>query len=368
MGIEEEIREIEEEIAETPYNKSTEQHIGRLKSKLAKLREELAEQGEGTGGGGGYDVPKTGDATVALVGFPSVGKSTLLNALTNAESETADYGFTTLEVVPGMLKYEGIDIQLLDVPGLIEGASEGRGRGREVMSVLRNSDLLLFLVDVFEPRQYTKLRDELYTNGIRMDTRSPDVRVNRKDRGGIDIRKHADVGLDDETVREACKQHGIVNASIVLQEDVGIDELNDAILGNRVYVDTLVAVNKIDLADHETLEEARSELREQGVDTAVGVSAEEEEGLCALKEKIRSSLDVVRIYLKPQGGEADMEDPLVLRKGCTVEDVAREIHRDFEGRFRYARVWGESAAHPGQQVGQDHLLMDEDVLTVVMKR
>jgi len=94
MGLEEEIREIEEEIASTPYNKSTEAHIGRLKSKLAELKEKLENQSS-AGGGTGYSVEKHGDATVALVGFPSVGKSTLINAMTNADSEVGSYEFTT---------------------------------------------------------------------------------------------------------------------------------------------------------------------------------------------------------------------------------------------------------------------------------
>jgi ribosome-interacting GTPase 1 len=128
MGLEDEIEAIREEIRETPYNKSTEAHIGRLKSKLAEKKEQLERQSS-SGGGAGYAVQKTGDATVALVGFPSVGKSTLLNALTNADSEVGAYEFTTLSVNPGMLQYRGANIQLLDVPGLIEGAAGGRGRG-----------------------------------------------------------------------------------------------------------------------------------------------------------------------------------------------------------------------------------------------
>ncbi|MDY6765475.1 MAG: GTP-binding protein, partial [Halobacteria archaeon] len=356
MGIDEEIKEIEEEIAETPYNKATEQHIGRLKAKLSKLKEKRAQQESGSGGGGGYAVEKTGDATVVLVGFPSVGKSTLLNQLTNAESETGDYGFTTIEVVPGMLKHRGAEIQILDVPGLIEGASGGRGKGREVLSVVRSADLLLFLVDVFEPQQYTKLRDELYSNGIRMDTTPPEVIINRRDRGSIDVRKVGDVSLSDEAIKETCNQHGIVNASVVIREDITLDELNDAILDNRVYVDTMVAVNKVDLADEDTINWTREELSEQGVDEAIGISAEKGLGLDVLKERMFESLDLIRVYLKPQGGEADMDDPLVVPAGSTVKDVARKIHRDFQQRFRYAKVWGESAKHDEQQVGKDHEL------------
>jgi small GTP-binding protein len=365
MGLEEEIQEIEEEIAETPYNKATEEHIGRLKAKLSKLKDELAEKQSGGGGGGGYDVPKHGDATVALVGFPSVGKSTLLNALTNAESEVGSYEFTTLDVVPGMLKYKKVDIQLLDVPGLIEGASGGRGRGREVMSVLRSADLLLFVVDVFEPEGYEKLRNELHENGIRMDTSPPDVHIDRRDRGGIDVRKTDDVSLSDDVIENTLREHGIVNGIVVVREDVTVEQLNDAVLDNRVYIDSMVAVNKVDLADESVLERAREKLSEEGVESAVGVSAEEKRGLDALKDRIFENLDLVRVYLRPQGGDPDYEEPLVLEKGATVGDVTEKIHRDLDGRLRYAKVWGESAVHEGQQVGEDHELADEDVLTVL---
>src|SRR6056297_1704661 len=177
MGLQEEIEEIEEEIATTPYNKSTEQHIGRLKAKLAEKKEKLQVQQSGSGGGPGYAVEKTGDATVALVGFPSVGKSTLINALTNADSEVGTYDFTTLEVNPGMLQYNGANIQLLDVPGLIEGAAGGRGGGKEVLSVVRTADLVLFVLSVFEIDQYDRLYDELYDNKVRLDQEPPRVSI-----------------------------------------------------------------------------------------------------------------------------------------------------------------------------------------------
>jgi len=170
MGLEEEIEAIEDEIASTPYNKSTEAHIGRLKAKLAEKKEKLENQSS-AGGGTGYAVEKHGDATIALVGFPSVGKSTLINALTNAESETGEYEFTTLDVNPGMLKHNGANIQVLDVPGLIEGAAGGRGGGKEVLSVVRTADLAVFMLSVFEIEKYERLKEELYLNKIRLDTK-----------------------------------------------------------------------------------------------------------------------------------------------------------------------------------------------------
>lgn len=110
-------------------------HIGLLKARLAKLRRELIEPKGGGGGGGGegFDVAKTGDARVGFVGFPSVGKSTLLTNLAGVYSEVAAYEFTTLTTVPGVIRYKGAKIQLLDLPGIIEGAKDGKGRGKQVI-------------------------------------------------------------------------------------------------------------------------------------------------------------------------------------------------------------------------------------------
>lgn len=123
------------QMARTQKNKATAYHLGLLKAKLAKYRRELlTPTGKGGGGGGeGFDVTKSGDARVGLIGFPSVGKSTLLNKMTGTFSEIAAYEFTTLTCIPGVINYKGAKIQLLDLPGIIEGAKDGKGRGRQVL-------------------------------------------------------------------------------------------------------------------------------------------------------------------------------------------------------------------------------------------
>jgi ribosome-interacting GTPase 1 len=370
MGLEEEIEEIREEIRTTPYNKSTEAHIGRLKAKLAEKKEEFERRQSGSGGGPGYAVEKTGDATVALVGFPSVGKSTLLNALTNADSDVAAYEFTTLDVNPGMLQYRGANIQLMDVPGLIEGAAGGRGGGQEVLSVVRTADLVIFLLSVFEIQQYDRLYDELYANGIRLDETPPRVSVRPKAKDGISVTASADLELDEETVAEVVREHGYANADVTVGEPVDIDRLIDGIVENRVYLPSLVAVNKADLIEPDYKETVDAELAEHGIDTeaAIFISAAEGRGLDPLRERIWDELGLVRIYMDKPGRGVDREEPLVLREGDTVGDACERLGGTFDERFRFARVRGPSAKHDDQQVGRGHELADEDVLRIVTRK
>ena len=370
MGLEEEIEEIKEEIATTPYNKSTESHIGRLKAKLAEKKEKLEKQQSGGGGSGGYAVEKHGDATVALVGFPSVGKSTLLNAMTNADSEVGSYEFTTLDVNPGMLQYRGANIQILDVPGLIEGAADGRGGGREVLSVVRTADLVVFLLSVFEIHQYERLREELYENKIRLDQRPPKVSINKNIKGGLRVNSSVDQDISEDVIKEVLREHDYINADVALGEKVDLDRLIDGIQDNREYLPSLVAVNKADLIEKDYLPTVHEDLREVGIDPdeTVFISAEAEKGLDALKEALWDELGLIRVYMDKPGRGVDYDEPLVVREGDTVDDALHKLGGNFDERFRFARVTGPSAKHDEQQVGRDHELEDEDVLRIIARK
>ncbi len=370
MGLEEQIEDIEREIAETPYNKASEQHIGRLKSRLAELRERLETRQTGDSGGEGYHVAKSGDATVAMVGFPSVGKSTLLNAVTNAESEVGAYDFTTLEVNPGMIEHRGAQIQLLDVPGLIQGAAGGRGRGREVLSMVRAADLIMIVLDPFEIERYHDLIQELRSNQIRIDVDPPRVSVTPKGKGGISVTTVSNFDLDEDTVAEVVREQGFVNADIHIAENLDIDRLIDGIMDNRVYIPSITVVNKIDTVDDTSMQSVTSELQEEGIDPdeVIFVSGEQDIGLEELKDRIWDKLSLRRIYMKKPGESPDFDEPLIVRDGTTIGDVLGRLGGDFEQRFRYARVTGPSASHDEQRVGLDHHLADEDILTLTLRR
>jgi small GTP-binding protein len=364
-NIEEQIREIEEELAKTDYNKKTQHHIGKLKAKISRLRDEAELRRSKGPKTAGYSVRKSGNATVALVGFPSVGKSTLLNKITNAQSEVAAYQFTTLTVVPGLMEHKGAKIQVLDMPGLIKDASKGKGRGKEVLSVVRSADLILLMIDVFETNVQV-LVDELKTANIRLNQRPPDIVIAKKNRGGVIVNFTTKQStLDEDLVTDMLNEYGHINADIVIREDIVEDQLIDYVSGNRLYMPGLVVINKTDLVQKDYLKQIEKRLKGWKV---IPISAERGVGLAKLKDEIYEALRFIRIYMKPQGKEADMVEPLVIKDGSDIGMICDSIHRDFKRNFRYAQIWGKSARFPGQIVGLDHKVADQDVVTIIVKR
>ena len=355
------IAEIEEEISSTKYNKVTQHHIGKLKAKLAQLREQVVAQSSGPKGSG-YGVRKAGDATVAIVGLPSVGKSTLLNSVTGAESETAAYAFTTLDVIPGVLQHRQARIQLLDLPGLIAGAARGAGRGREVLSVIRAADLILHLVDAAEPAPQVILQ-ELEDAGLRLDRRRPNGAIAHTGRGGIEIVSTVVQELEEEAIKAVAREYGVVNAQIVLREQFNLDLLVDLLAGTRVYPPSLTVLTKIDLASEVQLARAR-----KLCPGAIEIAPPTGQGLETLRDAIYSRLDFISVFMKPQGQPADLEEPLVVRRGTSVAEICQALHRDFRRKFRYALVWGDSAKFPGQTVGLAHMLADGDLVSIITHR
>jgi len=356
-SISRQIKEIEEELARTKYNKATQGHIGRQKAKLARLREQRSQSGGG-GAGLGYGIKKEGDSTVVLVGFPSVGKSTLLNRLSNADSQVGSYDFTTLNVVPGVMEYKNARIQVLDIPGVIEGVSEGKGRGREVLSVARNADLIIIILDAGRHRQLDIIRRELHESGFRLDQSRPEVRITKRSGGGLDIGSAVRLTkVTKDMVKDALREFKILNAEVVIRQDITIDQLTDCIIGNRTYIPSLVVVNKSDTVSSGELEWVKKRCGD-----CVAISAGEGTGIKELREAIWNRLRLIRVFMKKPGKEPDMKEPVIIRKGSTIRDVAGKIHRSWGGADS-ARVWG-SSRFPGQRLGLGYVLKDRDVVEI----
>lgn len=381
MGVMEKIKEIEAEMARTQKNKATNYHLGTLKAKLARLRNELfVEQsgGSGSGAGEGFDVARNGDARVALIGFPSVGKSSLLGAMTSTESEAAAYEFTTLTCIPGVLNYKGSKIQVLDLPGIIEGAAHGAGRGKEVIAVARNADAILIVLDSMKEglnRHREILEKELETVGIRLNQRPPDVIVSKKKSGG-GVRFSSTVpqtklGPDPEkVVTQILREYKIVSADVLAREEITVDQLVDVVLGNRQYKPCLYLYNKIDAVTIEEVDQlARMPHSMVGsVAKRFNIGEPMEDDL--LKQNLWKYLGLTRVYTKRKGSPPDLEEPVVLsniRKGTYVKSLCANISSQLLRDFNYALVWGTSAKHSPQRCGLSHKLDDEDVVQIVSK-
>ncbi|QRW00097.1 hypothetical protein RhiJN_28115 [Ceratobasidium sp. AG-Ba] len=376
MGVLEKIKEIEEEMARTQKNKATEYHLGLLKAKLAKYRAQLLEPTTKSGKPGeGFDVQK--NARVALIGFPSVGKSTLLSLTTKTASEAASYEFTTLTAIPGVLEYEGVRIQLLDLPGIVEGASQGRGRGRQVVSVAKTADLILIMLDATKSTEQRRLLEyELDAVGIRLNKTKPDVVFKQKTGGGITINNTVKLTkIDEKTVKTILAGYKIHNCDVMIREDITVDEFIDVLLGTRKYIPCLYVYNKVDAISLELM----NELAHQ--DHTLVISCEMNLNIDYLLERIWGELGLVKVYTKKRGEHPDLSDPICLRKGATIEHVCHGIHRSLAEKFKYALVCDElrrKTTRLGQivqvlatcsegLVGLTHQVADEDVVSIFTK-
>jgi len=269
-----------------------------------------------------------------------------------------------LNVIPGMLAYGHAKIQILDVPGIVKGASDGTGRGKEVLSVMRNADMAMLLIEVSHPEHLDVMLHEIRNTNIRINQHKPYVKIRKTSKNGIRIGKTVKLrNLTDDTIKAILKEFRINNADVLIREEINDDQLIDLIEDNKEYMPGIVILTKADTVSRERAEEIR---RNIGAD--IIISAEKRSGIEELKKLIFDRLELVRIFLKQPGKEADMEIPLIMKKKCTIRDVCDKLHRDFVSKFKFARIWGASSKFPGQKLlSLDHILADKDVLELHMR-
>ena len=366
MGVLEKIAEIEAEMARTQKNKATSGHLGLLKAKLAKLKRELMEPKGGGGGGAGegFDVAKSGNARIGFVGFPSVGKSTLLSNLSGVHSEAAAYEFTTLTCVPGVINYKGAKIQLLDLPGIIEGAKDGKGRGRQVIAVARTCSLIFLCLDVLKPLGHKRIIEkELEGYGIRLNKEPPNIYFKKKEKGGINMNSTVNLTqLDLDIVKNILGEYRIHNADVTFKCDATADDLIDVVEGNRLYIPCIYVLNKVDQISIEELDIIYK------IPHCCPISAHHQWNFDFLLEKMWEYLHLTRVYTKPKGQLPDYNDPVVFsEKNVSIEKFCNSIHKTILKDFKHALVWGTSVKHQPQKCGKDHVLQDEDVVQIVKK-
>ena len=303
--IPEKILALEEMLAIIPHHKGTDKMIAQLRKRLSQHKEESQRRPSTTRQYDPFSVKKEGCSQVVLVGLPNSGKSQILASLTNALPLIADYPFTTRTPLPGMMKFENVQIQLVDAPPLMDEFAE-----TGLFNLIRNADGLAFVLDLSEDcrTQVDLIVEELNRRRIRILLKTEE--------------KMAAIGLF----------------------------LKRAILIG----------NKADL--REAQENCRVLRRAfSSKYTTICISAKEGLNLEELKGDIFSILDLVRAYTKAPGKTADFNDPVILPKGRTVLDFAAQIHKDFAQKLRFARIWGKEK-YDGQMVQRDYVLRDGDII------
>ncbi len=373
--VEDRIKELEERLASTKVNKATQKSINFIKAQLAKLRESLIQiVSSKKGGGGGFGIKKSGDAQIAFIGFPSVGKSSLLNLLTEGDThlKVAAYDFTTITAIPGMMNIEDAKIQLIDLPGIILGAATGKGKGKEVLGAVRSAELILIIICFREDgtinfQDLKKIRNELHNAGIRLNSRPSRISIKEQTRGGIHYTSKGPQLMDKDEVKALLNELGLRNAGVHFNEpNTTPDQLIDFIMGNRVYTKEFVVINKVDLMKNTLSPEEITE--SIGHNHWVMISAKNQENINALRHRIFQELNLIRVYLKPPKKEADMDEPIILHKGDTMKTLCRKIHKRFVKDFRFSLIWGNSARHPGQKIANlNHIIEDGDIVSIYTK-
>ncbi len=362
--VEEKIRALEEFLKVAPKHKGAENLLYWAKRRLAELREELEKQKQRKKGGRSpFTIEKEGAAQIALLGIPNSGKSSLLARLTRAKVEISPRPLTTVIPVVGMLPYEDINFQLVELPGIMPNV----GWVHRSIGLAKNSDLIAIVVDMsLNPiKQLEYIFKELEDHGLTL--RKPQGRVIVERSGLIGIRilnfGHADFSIDE--LKELLKQYRIHGATVKIFGKVTLEDVEKAILGMNIYKPIVIILNKMDVnGAKEKAQMVEKWLRERGYDMPVlKVSAKTGEGLKDIAPTIFKVLDIIRVYTKKPNAER-AERPLVLRRGATVEDVVRSIHSRMLEGFRYAKIWGPSAKYPGERVGLEHILEDGDVVEI----
>jgi ribosome-interacting GTPase 1 len=267
-----------------------------------------------------------GAAQVALIGPPNAGKSSLLARLTGSQTEIGPYPFTTKAPIPGMLPYDDVHFQLVDLPPISRDFMEPW-----YVNALQSCDAAWLVVDLSDP--------ECVEHVIAIRERLDERRVTLEERWPGGAGPPAPSAPDGGTGAE------------------GEEAVPDPF---RLFLPTLLVANKADLDPEPDEIETLEELADARF-PALRVSAETGQGLEGLAPFLFEGLGVVRVYTKAPGRDADKDRPYTLRRGATVQDVARLVHRELADSLKFARVWG-SGLFDGQQVGPDHVLADRDVI------
>lgn len=317
-----------------PSHKGAEKLKADISKKIARAKKEIEKQKEQEkkkGSAPSLSVKKEGIGQIAIVGLPNSGKSTLLKALTEINVEIAPYPFTTKKPQIGMMPYRDAKIQLVEMPAVIKGSAKGQAQGTQILSVIRTADAVVLLAKGREEEE--ALKKEMALAKIILDEKKPRIEIKQSKFKGITISGKKFLKCKEGELVEFLKNMGMFNVEVILSEPTTIAKAIQAMDNSIVYIPCLK------------------------------INPFEEKDLEGLKKKIFELLGKILIYTKKPGKKADYTDPLAIKKGTTIDNVARLVHKDLAKKLKVARVWG-STKFPGQRVPKNFVPKDGDLVEI----
>jgi hypothetical protein len=367
----EKLQKMQEFLSCVPQHKGTLKLRGTIKKKMAIIRADLEDKKrKGTGkssGGPKLFVEKEGSAQIALVGMTNVGKSCLMCATTNSKVLVTPTPFSTHEPVPGIMSYSDVQFQIVEAPAVMEGSADGRAGGHVTLGLARNADGVILMVDLsHDPVGQLKLvLAELEKSRVLVSRPSGRVDIDRRHAGAalriILVGKLLDCSMQD--VEDLLRSYKIVDAIVKISGDVRLDDVEDAIFETTTYKPAVIVANKLDLP------EAEANLRRlkhyvNGKFPVIAMSCEQKTGIDELGKALFDSLGIIRIYTKEPGMRVHSDHPFALRRGVTINELAKNIHKEFVSNFMFAMVWAKRLPFSPKKVGLGFQLEDGDIVEI----
>ena len=356
-------------LAATPQHKGNERLRAQVKTKMAELKQEIITQrGRRGSGKSPWSVQREGAAQVMVVGLTKSGKSSLLRSLTNAQVTIASYEYTTQRPIPGILQFQDIQIQLVELPAPRLAQNVRYEFQPECIDLIRRCDGLVVLVDLANDPQ---CQLDLITTSLEeadISIQKPLSRVEIvRPKGSGEVRiamTNTQTSLSPDRIRDLLHSYGIGNALVRIYGNASIDDVEDAVLENvTLYKPTLLVANKADL-------DLRREVSSKFIGTVPDflptamASCLTGQGLTTIGSKLFESLEIIRVYTKEPNESKPSDHPFVVRAGTTVRELAGSIHTNLAERYRYSRIWGSTSKFAGERVGPEHVLGDQDIVEI----
>jgi ribosome-interacting GTPase 1 len=324
----------------------------------------------GTGkssGGPKLFIEKQGSAQVALIGMTNVGKSCLMKATTNSKVLVTPTPYSTHEPVPGIMTYGDVQFQIVEAPAVMEGSADGRAAGHVTLGLARNADGVILMVDLsLDPiKQLELLLAELEKSRVLVNKPSGRVYVERRHAGSalriVLVGRLLDCSMQD--VEDLLRSYKLNDAIVKISGDIRLDDVEDAIFETTTYKPAVIVANKLDLKGAATNLHVLKQYV-NGKLPVIAMSCEQKTGIPELGKALFESLKVIRVYTKDPGSKQDTGHPFVMKYGATINDLARNIHKEMLENFMFAMVWAKRLPFSPKKVGMNFVLDDGDIVEI----